>query len=112
MKYSSHEELMKKLESKPIAEVRVCKEGVEKEVKVKILNPREFTRDEAILHILACNRNLKHLLHWQMTSRAVLVSLYLQDNITDEIYDFIDQIIADGVLINLDWKLDAPAVEN
>jgi hypothetical protein len=108
---SKHDEILKVLDAqKPKAELVVAKQQDTK-VELKIAKPLELNRDEAILHILGCCRYLKNIINWQITARVTLVSLYSLDGITDETYEFIDQAIADGVLINLEWKLDAPAAK-
>ena len=110
---SKHDEILKVLEAKkPKAELVVAKQQPPTSaVEVRIAKPLELDRDEAILHILRCCRYLKNIINWQITARVTLVSLYSLDGITDETYDFIDQAIADGVLINLEWKLDTPATK-
>lgn len=70
---------------------------------VQVLEP--MTRNQALFHILILCQAYKSILHWQVTARVALGSLYLDNRITSEIREFISKEIETQRLYDHDHLL-------
>jgi hypothetical protein len=64
-------------------------------------------KDEAINHIYQLTEYHKHTLHWQITARVALSSLYADDRMDDPTYEFIDNCIANSTFVEEYWRMKA-----
>jgi hypothetical protein len=64
-----------------------------------------LTKLEAIKHILQLCEAYKTYMHWQVTARIALGSLYLDERITEEDRDLISEDIGHNKLYDYDYLL-------
>lgn len=65
-----------------------------------------MTTEEAAIHILTLVRSYKNILHWQVTSRIALGSLYLDGRVLNDVRDEIDGMISSSSLLKLESLLE------
>lgn len=64
-------------------------------------------KEQAIKHILTLANAYKSILHWQITARVALGSLYLDARISDETRNEISKLIESQQLLAFDYLVKA-----